>query len=78
MRKIVLDMTLEQVTAKLCGEELVLFEVYEEKKLIEVIVPRGMGERYVVELSYEDDLEREHVVDALLGGGFIQQHTTEL
>jgi hypothetical protein len=75
MRERVLSMELSVAVVKFQGEDLVLFEVHEREKLVKVMVPRGTGERYVVELTYDDDKEREHVVDALMGAGFIRQET---
>jgi len=75
LRELVLSMVLSVAIVKFQGKYLVLFEVRERKKLVKVIVPRGTGERYLVELSYDDDRGREHIVDALMGAGFIQQET---
>jgi hypothetical protein len=75
MRERVLSMDLRVAIVKFQGEDLVLFEVREREKQVKVMVPRGTGERYVVELGYDDDREREHIVDALMGAGFIRQET---
>ena len=75
MKELVLDMSLEQATTKFYGEELVLFEIREDKKIVKVMVPRGKSERYVVELRYEDAVERNRIVENLLEAGFFLQET---
>ena len=49
------------------------FEADDERNLVKVEVPRGIGESFVVELRYEGDKERECIIDKLLGADFIQQ-----
>ena len=75
VRERMLSMNLSVAIVKFQGEDLVLFEVREREKLVKVMVPRGTEERYVVDLVYDDDQEREHIVDALMGAVFIQQET---
>jgi hypothetical protein len=52
-----------------------VFEDDEARSLLRAEVPLGFGEAYVVELPYEDPLDREYVIDELVGAGFIQQTT---
>ena len=73
MREQVLTLDLEGVLEAFEMVQWKFFEEDEAYHLIKVEAPRGTGEAYVVELSYVDDKEKDHIVDELLGANFIQK-----
>ena len=73
MREQVLTLDLEGVIEAFETINWKFYEADEEHHLIKVEVPRCTGEAYIVELSYEDEKEKDYIIDSLLGADFIQK-----
>lgn len=69
MRENILKITLEETVAAFSGCKWKFYDVREKE--IHVEVPRTEGERYVVELAYEDERDLARIVGDLRDAGFL-------
>jgi O-methyltransferase involved in polyketide biosynthesis len=73
MRERILELDLPETIEWFRGILRKLFSVDEDARAVKVDVPVGEEERYVIELAYENDAEKQLIVDELLGAGFKRQ-----
>ena len=72
-RERVLSMSLEESVDAFQVIKWKFFDEDETAKIVKLDIPRGTDESFVVELKYEDEKERDQIVDALYGADFIRQ-----
>ena len=73
MKELVLTLDLEGVIEAFETINWKFYVEEDEHHIIKVEVPRGTGEAYIVELSYDDEREKDSIIDSLLGADFIQK-----
>ncbi len=73
MREVVLNLDLQGVLEAFKTVTWKFFIEDEEHKIIKIEVPHGTAEAYVAELMYDDEKEKDCIIDSLLGADFVQK-----
>ncbi len=73
MKERLLSLNLESAIEAFQAIRWKFFHEDNERSLVKLEVPRGTGESYIVELHYEDQKEKDAIVDKLLDASFIPQ-----